>query len=307
MRKEPLISVIIPSYNYEAYIGQAAESVAAQSYPELELVIVDDCSKDASFALVSALAEQERIKERFSGRIIVRRNERNLGAHETINRAVGLAHGEYLAILNADDLFESNRFSVMLEEMRRKGAMWGFSRVRCIGADGKPLETEQAQAFERIQEKLSGKRHTALAAVAENIGISTGNLLFSRQLYEGIGGFKNYKYVHDYDFFLRACLYDEPAFTAETAYLYRLHGENSFLSLHDEGVRENRVVWLEFYRAVQRGEVANRVILENPAYLQEFYGAVCAEGSKKRTLWKLARNPLLRAGLKLVKAKYRME
>ncbi len=264
MRKEPLISVIIPSYNYEAYIGQAAESVAAQSYPELELVIVDDCSKDASFALVSALAEQERIKERFSGRIIVRRNERNLGAHETINRAVGLAHGEYLAILNADDLFESNRFSVMLEEMRRKGAMWGFSRVRCIGADGKPLETEQ-------------------------------------------GGFKNYKYVHDYDFFLRACLYDEPAFTAETAYLYRLHGENSFLSLHDEGVRENRVVWLEFYRAVQRGEVANRVILENPAYLQEFYGAVCAEGSKKRTLWKLARNPLLRAGLKLVKAKYRME
>ena len=50
MRKEPLISVIIPSYNYEAYIGQAAESAAAQSYPELELVIVDDCSKDASLA-----------------------------------------------------------------------------------------------------------------------------------------------------------------------------------------------------------------------------------------------------------------
>lgn len=304
---EPLISVVIPSYNYEAYIGHAIESVAAQSYRNLELVVIDDCSQDASFERVNDLARNELLRERFSGRITVRENERNLGAHETINEGIVAANGEYLAILNADDLFEVNRFSAMMEGMRRKGAMWGFSRVRCIGPEGEPLETEEARSFERIQEKLSGKRHAALAAVAENVGISTGNLLFSRQLFDGIGGFKNYKYVHDYDFFLRACLYDEPAFSIETSYLYRLHGENSFLSLHEEGVRENRVVWLEFYRAVQKGEIANRTILQNPAYVQEFYEAVSAEGEKKRALWKLAKNPLMCAGLRLFKAKYHMD
>lgn len=305
--EEPLISVVIPSYNYESYIGHAIETVAAQSYRNLELIVIDDCSQDRSLEKVNALAGNELLRERFSGRVTVRKNEHNRGAHETINEGIAAANGEYLAILNADDLFEVNRFSALMQEMQRKEAMWGFSRVRCIGPGGEPLETEQARSFERIQEKLFGKRFAALAAVAENVAISTGNLLFSRQLFDGIGGFKNYKYVHDYDFFLRACLYGEPVFTAETSYLYRLHGENSFLSLHEEGVRENRVVWLEFYRAVQKGEVANQVILHNPAYVQEFFEAVSAEGEKKRTLWKLAKNPLMRAGLKLFKAKYHMD
>ena len=63
-------------------------------------------------------------------------------------------------------------------------------------------------------------------------------------------------------------VYKRQAYTAQTSYLYRLHGENTFLSIHAEGVRENRVVWLEFYRAVQRGEIGNPVILGNPKYME---------------------------------------
>lgn len=301
---EPLISVVIPSYNYEAYIGVAIRSVAAQTYQNIELVVIDDCSIDGSYALVCALKEE--MKDRFQN-IVVRKNAQNMGAHDTINAGIEAASGEYLAILNADDLFEPNRFCVMMDAMQSKNAMWSFSKVKCIGADGEPLKGEQAYAFEHIQDKLSNKRYTALAAVGENMGISTGNLLFSRMLYDGVGGFKNYKYVHDYDFFLRACLYDEPAFVPQTAYLYRLHGENTFLTLHEEGVRENRVVWLEAYRAVQKGEVANRLMLENPAYVDEFRDAVYAEGKKKAMLWRLSKNPIARAGLKAFKKKYDMD
>jgi glycosyltransferase involved in cell wall biosynthesis len=302
---QPLISVIIPSYNYEAYLEQAIASVQAQSYRNLELVVLDDGSSDGSWSLLETL--RPRLQERFSGRVTIRQNPQNMGAHATINAALAAATGDYFAILNADDCYEPDRFTVMMAKLQEAGSMWGFSAVRCMGADGKPLAGKQADAFERIQEKLKGKRVTALAAVAENVCISSGNLLFSRQLYEGIGPFKNYLYVHDYDFFLRACLYDEPVFVPETAYWYRLHGENSFLSLHKEGVRENRVVWLEFYRAVQEGRIANRAILQAPDFVQEFYQVVCAEGRKKQTLWKLARNPLARAGLKAFKARYHMD
>lgn len=304
---QPLISVVIPSYNYETYLCGAIESVAAQSYQQLELVVMDDCSKDASFEKASALLEQESMQKRFAGRIVLRKNERNLGAHETINEGLRASSGDYLAILNADDLYESNRFSVMMDALQKQNSMWGFSRVKCIGADGARSKDDQAKTFEAIQEKLEGKRFAALAAVAENVSISTGNLLFARELFDGIGGFKNYRYVHDYDFFLRACLYDEPVFVKETAYRYRLHGENSFLSLQEEGVRENRVVWLEFYREVQKGNIANHLILENPAYVQEFYEAVRKEGEKKAKLWKLAGNPLMRAGLKVFKKRYHMD
>ena len=153
---EPLISVVIPSYNYEAYIGHAIETVAAQSYRNLELIVIDDCSQDRSFEKVNKLAGNELLRERFSGRVTVRKNRHNLGAHATINEGIAAANGEYFAILNADDLFEVNRFSALMEEMRRKGAMWGFSRVRCIGPDGGPLNTEQARLFERIQDKPKG-------------------------------------------------------------------------------------------------------------------------------------------------------
>ncbi len=304
---QPLVSVVIPSYNYEKYIRQALGCVAAQTYRNIELVVVDDCSQDNSWQEILSVARDELFQERFPGRIVISRNERNMGAHATINTGIAAASGQYIAILNADDLFEENRFTAMMQAIREKGSMWGFSKVRCIDADGRRLESGQAAAFEKIQDKIAGKRFIALSAVAENVSISTGNLLFERSLYEAVGGFKNYKYVHDYDFFLRACLYDEPAYTDKTAYLYRLHGGNSFLSLHEEGVRENRVVWLEFYREVQKGNVKNRVILENPDYADEFYGAVCAEGDKKRALWKLAKNPFARAGLKVFKARYHMD
>lgn len=304
---EPLISVIIPSYNYEKYIRQAIGCVVAQSYRNIELVVIDDCSQDGSLREILTLTQDNAFRDRFSGRIVVSQNERNIGAHATINAGVAAASGQYIAILNADDLFEENRFTVMIQAMRDKGSAWGFSKVRCIGEDGRRLASGQAAAFEKIQDKIAGKRFIALSSVAENVGISTGNLLFERKLYDAVGGFKNYKYVHDYDFFLRACLYDEPAYTDKTAYLYRLHGGNSFLSLHEEGVRENRVVWLEFYREVQRGRVKNRVILENPDYANEFYDAVCAEGEKKKMLWKMAKNPLARVGLKVYKAHRHMD
>lgn len=303
---KPLISVVIPSYNYENYICGAIESVAAQTYQNIELVVIDDGSSDASMRRVRELIAREDMKGRFPA-VILHENGRNLGAHETINKGIRLSHGEYVAILNADDLYEPNRFTVLIGQMDRQSAEWGFSAVRCIDAQGNRLESDEARAFEGIQQKLEGKRFIALAAVAENVSVSTGNLLFSRALYERAGGFKNYKYVHDYDFFLRACLQSEPAYTAQTSYLYRLHGENTFLSIHAEGVRENRVVWLEFYRAVQRGEIGNPVILGNPKYMVEFHEAVREEGKKKETLWKLARNPLMRAGLAVFKKRYGMD
>ena len=82
---EPLISVVIPSYNYETYIGAAIRSIMAQTYANIELVIIDDCSRDGSFALISSFAEAA--GDRFTN-IIVRQNEHNMGAHETINAGI---------------------------------------------------------------------------------------------------------------------------------------------------------------------------------------------------------------------------
>ncbi len=294
-----MISVVIPSYNYKRYLPQAVSSVAAQTYENLELVIVDDASKDGSAEEIKRLAKQYEC--RFSGGVKTIFHSENSGAHAAINEGIARASGRLVAILNADDLYERERFTLMAGKMGN--ARFAFSAVRCVGEDGARLATAQAQEFENIQRHLAGKRFTALSAVAENVAVSTGNLLFEKTLYTELGGFRNYKYVHDYDFFLRACLRAEPAFIGETAYLYRLHGENSFTRLQKEGLRENRMVWLDVYAMVKRGDVQNPVMREGD-YKREFYAAVCEAGKKKQTLWRMAGNPAVSAGLALLKKRY---
>ncbi len=293
-----MISVVIPSYNYARFLPQAVASVAFQTYEKIELVIVDDASTDGSAEVINALINEN--AARFSNIVKILRTE-NRGAHYTINEGIAAASGEHIAILNADDLFEPERFSLMLESMGN--ARMAFSAVRCINAEGKSADTDQARQFEAIQRHIDGVRFMAMAAVGENVAISTGNMLFEKTLFAELGGFKNYKYVHDYDFFLRACLETEPAFVRGTAYLYRLHGDNSFTKLAAEGLRENRMVWLDIYGRVKRGQVKNPLMLAGD-YKAEFAAAVAAAGRKKQLLWKLAGTPLANAGAAYLKRKY---
>ncbi|MGI6153535.1 MAG: glycosyltransferase family 2 protein [Christensenellaceae bacterium] len=297
--KQALVSVVIPSYNYASYIEQAIRSVAAQTYPNIELVVFDDCSKDESYALLQSLCKDNALSARFNGNFRVFQNEKNLGAHQTINNGILKSIGKYVAVLNADDLYEPNRIGALLDAIG-ENAM-AFSSIHCIDSAGHPLQSKQAQSFEAVQRHISGKPFMALSAVAENVAVSTGNLFFTKDLFLRLYGFKNYKYVHDYEFFLRACLLTEPAFTAHTSYLYRLHGSNTFQTLKKEGLRENRMVWLDFYRAIQKGQIENPAILTHSDYAALFSNEIATYGSKKQTLWNIAGNPLVHAGVQFLK------
>jgi glycosyltransferase involved in cell wall biosynthesis len=267
----------------------------------MELVVVDDASTDGSAGVIREL--ERKYARRFHG-ITTVFHGRNAGAHAAINEGVRAARGRLAAILNADDLYEKDRFSQMAA--RAAGRRMAISAVHCIDADGMRLFSRQALDFEDVLGRIAGAPFMAAAAAAENVAVSTGNMLFEKSLFEELGGFRNYKYVHDYDFFVRACLLAEPAFVPETAYLYRLHGENSFVKLAREGPRENRMVWLELYHAVRAGNVKNPVML-GADYKEQFLRAVRAAGVKKEALWRMSGNPALRAVLAAMKRVRRVD
>lgn len=93
-----IVSVIIPVYNAKNYIRNTIESVQRQTYPEWELILVDDGSSDGT---------RDILKNYESASIKVIENAHNLGAAETRNRGVEEAQGRYIAFLDADDLWES--------------------------------------------------------------------------------------------------------------------------------------------------------------------------------------------------------
>ena len=96
----PAISVIIPMYNAEAFIGECLDSILLQTFQDFEIIVVDDCSTDNSVAIV------ESYREKFGERLIISKTEKNSGGGGYVSRNIGLelASGEYVYFVDSDDL-----------------------------------------------------------------------------------------------------------------------------------------------------------------------------------------------------------
>jgi glycosyltransferase involved in cell wall biosynthesis len=109
MPKTPLVSVVMPVYNQEEYLPAAIESVLAQSYSNIELLIVDDGSTDLSGDICEAYASQD-------PRITIMR-QKNAGPSKARNTAIAMAKGAYICLLDADDLMVSEKIMTQLNVM----------------------------------------------------------------------------------------------------------------------------------------------------------------------------------------------
>ncbi|CAH1090699.1 glycosyltransferase [Candidatus Nitrotoga sp. 1052] len=222
---EPLVSVVIPSYNHASYIERSLESVYAQTYRNLELIIIDDASSDGSPDIIREKLRSCHLPHRFVAR------GTNLGAHATLNEAIALAQGEFINPLNSDDLFEPGRIAEMVEKVARSEFEWGFSKCICMDPRNQvitPLKNNRAYILSRIEESLSSSDTIGSALLgALNPTVSTGNLFFSKSLYKKLGGFRDYQSNHDWDFCLRALWYAEPRLVSSNLYRYRLHENNT--------------------------------------------------------------------------------
>ena len=221
-RAEPLVSVVLPAYNHERYVEQAITSVLAQTYPNIELIVIDDGSADRTFARIQSCLAGASIPSQ----VLTRENR---GAPATLNEGAALARGDYLAFLNSDDYFAPDRLARMVDEIA-SGAQWGFSLISAVrDSAGEGTDEDEAfeQFFSRKQKALLGRSSNSFAFLNYNVAVSTGNLFVERRLFESLGGFRDYRYNHDWDFCLRAAALAEPVVVKESLYCYRLHETNT--------------------------------------------------------------------------------
>jgi glycosyltransferase involved in cell wall biosynthesis len=252
-----LVSVVVPAYKHAHYVRHALDSVFRQAYDDIELILVDDQSPDNTFELAQKWAERKNVKRRFR-RVVATRNPVNLGAHESINRGISLAKGDFITILNSDDAYAPSRIESLVTEANRSGASLLFSGVRVIDdkggwqlRPGLPAELESAADFASFYPSVS------FALLRKNIACSTGNLFFSRSLFDEVGLFRAFKYCHDWDFLLRACLVTEPVFLPEALYDYRIHGANSFAALKVEQYLEPLAIYAHYFAQCRAGNCRN--------------------------------------------------
>jgi teichuronic acid biosynthesis glycosyltransferase TuaG len=125
MEEKTLISIITPCYNSEKYIAETIESVISQVYKNWEMLIVDDCSTDKSLEIASFYAKKE-------SRIKIFKNSKNQGACYSRNFAIKKAQGEYIAFIDSDDLWNSDKLNVQLNFMKSHNADFSFTEYEYI-------------------------------------------------------------------------------------------------------------------------------------------------------------------------------
>ncbi|WP_440950015.1 glycosyltransferase family 2 protein [Methanosphaerula subterraneus] len=106
----PAISVIMPVYNGESFLGESIESILNQTYTDFELILIDDGSRDKSLQIMKNYSDP---------RIIIIQNEKNIGLVGSLNKGIKDAHGEYIARMDQDDVSHPQRFEKQIEYLER--------------------------------------------------------------------------------------------------------------------------------------------------------------------------------------------
>jgi len=253
--KRSMLSVVIPAYNHERWVRQAVESVRVQTLPAGELVVIDDGSSDATADVLHDCG--------FSRMRLIR--QENRGAHAAINRGVALSRGDYVAILNSDDEFAGERLEHAWGVARATGAALVVGSVRLIDADGAPLaeDHDSSRWYREARAEHARSRSLATALLRHNFAVTTSNFFFHRELWRKLDGFAAYRYVHDYDFVLRALeLCADRVIYADALedVRYRVHGGNTILENMPRALEERA----EMLRRIRSPLRRWRALLERP-------------------------------------------
>jgi glycosyltransferase involved in cell wall biosynthesis len=247
----PLITVVLPAYNHARYVAQAIASVAAQTYPHIELVVIDDGSDDDTAAVISGCLADMALPTRFIAR-------ENRGAPATLNEGATLARGQYLAFLNSDDYFAPDRIARLVDEIARAGVPWGFSLVSNASDRSEPHASGNAGEIDVLQKQRNflGTQPNSFTLVEYNVTISSGNLFVERDFFFSLEGFRDYRYNHDWDFCLRAAALAEPVVVYRPLYFYRIHESNTIAESKERATLDADRVVGEFLATALSGGAA---------------------------------------------------
>ena len=219
----PLISVVIPAYNHERFVGEAIESVLDQSCGDLELVVVDDGSTDRTAEVIKGYTDKR----------LHYYHQENQDAFNTINRGISLSRGHYISILNSDDVYEKNRLEKLAAVLENKNCVCTFSDVIPVSDDGEHF-TDPQFGWNIWHKKNRdfyfecGDLYTSF--LKGNFMVTTSNLFMTADAARKVGPFSSLRYLHDYDFIFRMMnTFPDQVYYADDLQLlrYRIHSGNT--------------------------------------------------------------------------------
>lgn len=214
----PLVSVIMPSYNHEGFISEAIESVLNQTFADLELIIIDDASKDKSKEIIKVYEERDsRIRTIF--------HNENEGIARTMNEGLEEAKGKFIAFTASDDVWVKDKLEKQIKVLEQNENLIVWAEAEIIDAHSNPTGELFTQRYHASERKKSGDIFEELLR---------GNFIGDRILKRGNLGDIRFnealKYLNDYQFDVDLATKYEYYFIQEPLAKYRIHDRNTITS-----------------------------------------------------------------------------
>lgn len=222
----PLVSVLMPCYNVERYVEESLNSILGQTYSNLEIIVIDDCSTDKTLAILEKMAERDQ-------RIKIYRNETNLKLIATLNKGIDLCNGKYIARMDADDIALPERLKKEVDFLEQHPDYDIVSTMFYTFHEGKkkqhlyinPERYEEIQAFILFKSCVCHPAVMIRRAMFQNL-----DLKFEEK----------YLHVEDYALWSKAVYKTKIANINEPLLLYRVH-KAQISSLYEQKQRENKI------------------------------------------------------------------
>jgi GT2 family glycosyltransferase len=237
MTRAPKVSVVMPSYNHARFVAGAVQSVLGQSLGDLELCIVDDASTDGTPDVVAAIRD---------ARIRFERSPANRGAAATLNAAIRLSSGDYIAVLNSDDAFLPGKLARQVELLDTRPELAAvFAYPRFVDDDGRPLPPEQtfygSVFFAENRSRVDWLRQFFLRGNC----LCHPSAMIRRASHERVGLYdERLAQLHDLDVWLRVLLGDDIWIVPEALIDFRIRsGAGNASALRAD--TETRTTWEE--------------------------------------------------------------
>ena len=264
---QPLVSVVVPNHNGGLFLLESVSSALKQNYPNIEVIVVDDGSTDNSLVLLT----------RFKNKVTVIKKE-NFGAASARNLGILAAKGEFIALLDSDDIWEPNKLSLQMKYLLGANLDLVYCHGREFGDQG-DVNYFYMASFEGDC-YVHFKKYPTRAII--ELGCSSS--VFRKSLLHKSGMFdtSNPPPTEDWDFFRRFCRYAKVGFCDEILVHYRRHAGNissrsivqyylgnkiailkMFIDDSNIGPVEQRVIWTKFHFASAKSFLKNGRVLES--------------------------------------------
>jgi glycosyltransferase involved in cell wall biosynthesis len=230
----PVVSVIVPAYNSAAFIGEAIDSLLRQTLHDIEIIVIDDGSDDATHSIAASRAQTDtRVK-------VIRREQGGGGPARARNAGLVVARGEYVALLDADDVALPNRLASMVAAMRTAHAEIGFAdMVRLDMRTGAQESTgilAQREFLQDARSYLASSESGTFSCHPEFLGfmlahhwvVSVPTIVWSRALLEQESAWFDEALIcaEDIDLFMRLAARGKMVFINEVVAVVRKHPQS---------------------------------------------------------------------------------